>query len=63
MSTVWMPGDWAGCWLDACPVRGVGARALAAFRAFLVSLLHRGGVREKKAALESFSGSVAYFVG
>ncbi|MGC8904518.1 MAG: transposase, partial [Thermus sp.] len=40
---------------DACQVRGVGARVLAALRAFLVSLLHRRGVREKKAALEAFS--------
>jgi hypothetical protein len=36
---------------DACQVRGVGAQVLAALRAFLVSLLHRQGVREKKAAL------------
>ena len=28
---------------------------MAALRAFLVSLLHRQGVREKKAALEPFS--------
>jgi len=41
--------------MDACQVRGVGAWVLAALRAFLVSLLHRGGVRKKKAALESFS--------
>jgi len=46
---------------DACQVRGVGAQVLAALRAFLVSLLHRQGVREnqgvreKKAALEAFS--------
>ncbi len=47
---------------DACQVRGVGAQVLAALRAFLVSLLHRGGVRKKvtrqrtlKAALEAFS--------
>jgi hypothetical protein len=30
-------------------------RSFAALRAFLVSLLHRQGVREKKAALEAFS--------
>jgi hypothetical protein len=36
-------------------VRGVRAQVLAALRAFLVSLLHRQGVREKKAALEAFS--------
>ncbi|RTI35445.1 hypothetical protein CSW16_12440 [Thermus scotoductus] len=36
-------------------VRGVGAQVLAALRAFLVSMLHRQGVREKKAALEAFS--------
>ncbi|WP_022799503.1 hypothetical protein [Thermus islandicus] len=41
--------------MDACQVRGVGAQVLAALRAFLVSLLHRQGVREKKAALEAFS--------
>jgi hypothetical protein len=41
--------------VDACRVRGVGAQVLAALRAFLVSLLHRQGVREKKAALEAFS--------
>jgi hypothetical protein len=40
---------------DACQVRGVGAQVLAALRAFLVSLLHRQGFREKKAALEAFS--------
>jgi hypothetical protein len=40
---------------DACQVRGVGAQVLAALRAFLVSLLHRQGVKEKKAALEAFS--------
>ncbi len=47
---------------DACQVRGVGAQVLAVLRAFLVSLLHRGGVREKvtrrrtlKAAMEAFS--------
>jgi len=40
---------------DACQVRGVGAQVLAALRAFLVSLLHRRGVRKKKAALETFS--------
>ena len=40
---------------DACQVRGVGAQVLAALRAFLVSMLHRQGVREKKAALEAFS--------
>lgn len=40
---------------DACQVRGVGAWALAVLRAFLVSMLHREGVREKKAALEIFS--------
>ncbi|KHG64439.1 hypothetical protein QT17_12380 [Thermus sp. 2.9] len=40
---------------DACQVRGIGARVLAALRAFLVSLLHQRGVREKKAALEVFS--------
>ncbi|AAS82487.1 hypothetical protein HB27c_P0202 (plasmid) [Thermus thermophilus] len=47
---------------EACQVRGVGAQVLAALRAFLVSLLHRRGVREKvtrqrtlKAALEAFS--------
>ncbi|EIA39173.1 hypothetical protein RLTM_06746, partial [Thermus parvatiensis] len=34
---------------------GVGAQVLAALRAFLVSMLHRQGVREKKAALEAFS--------
>jgi hypothetical protein len=33
----------------------VGAQVLAVLRAFLVSLLHRQGVREKKAALEAFS--------
>ena len=33
---------------DACQVRGVGAQVLAALRAFLVSLLHRQGVREKR---------------
>jgi hypothetical protein len=33
----------------------VGAQVLAALRAFLVSLLHRQGVREKKAALEALS--------
>jgi hypothetical protein len=33
----------------------VGAQVLAALRAFLVSLFHRRGVREKKAALEAFS--------
>jgi hypothetical protein len=33
----------------------VGAQVLAALRAFLVSLLHRQGVGEKKAALEAFS--------
>jgi hypothetical protein len=43
------------CLVDACQVRGVGAQVLAALRAFLVSLLHRQGVREKKAALEAFS--------
>ena len=43
-------------------MRGVGAQVLAALRAFLVSLLHRRGVREKvtrqrtlTAALEAFS--------
>ncbi|KHG66379.1 transposase, partial [Thermus sp. 2.9] len=40
---------------DACQVRGIGARVLAALRAFLVSLLHQREVREKKAALEVFS--------
>jgi hypothetical protein len=30
-------------------------RSFAALRAFLVSLLHRQGVREKKAALEAFA--------
>jgi hypothetical protein len=40
---------------DACQVRGVGAQVLAALRAFPVSLLHRQGVREKKAALEAFA--------
>jgi hypothetical protein len=40
---------------DACQVRGVGAQVLAALRAFLVSKLHRRGVRQKKAALEAFS--------
>ncbi|AFV77148.1 hypothetical protein Theos_2154 [Thermus oshimai JL-2] len=40
---------------DACQVRGIGARVLAALRAFLVSLLHQRGVRGKKAALEAFS--------
>ena len=30
-------------------------RSFAALRAFVVSLLHRQGVREKKAALEAFS--------
>ncbi len=40
---------------DACQVRGVGARVLAVLRAFLVSLFHRRGIREKKAALEAFS--------
>jgi hypothetical protein len=40
---------------DACQVRGVGARVLAVIRAFLVSPLHREGVKEKKAALEAFS--------
>ena len=40
---------------DTCQVRGVGARVLATLRAFLVSLLHREGVKEKKAALEAFS--------
>ncbi|WP_231293539.1 DDE transposase family protein [Thermus thermophilus] len=47
---------------DACQVRGVGAQVLAVLRAFLVSLLHRRGMREKitrqrtlKAALETFS--------
>ena len=40
---------------DACQVRGVGAWVLAVLRAFLVSMLHREGVREKKAALEIFS--------
>ncbi|ADH63842.1 transposase IS4 family protein [Allomeiothermus silvanus DSM 9946] len=39
---------------DACQVRGVGAWVLAVLRAFLVSMLHREGVREKKAALEIF---------
>ena len=39
---------------DACQVRGVGAQVLAALRAFLVSLLHRQGVREEEAALEAF---------
>jgi hypothetical protein len=43
------------CLVDACQVRGVGAQVLAALRAFLVSLLHRRGVREKKAALEAFA--------
>jgi hypothetical protein len=43
------------CLVDACQVRGVGAQVLAALRAFLVSLLHRQGVREKKAALEALS--------
>jgi hypothetical protein len=42
------------CLVDACRVRGVGAQVLAALRAFLVSLLHRRGVRERKAALEAF---------
>ncbi len=37
------------------PGAGVGAQVLAALRAFLVSMLHRQGVREKKAALEAFS--------
>jgi IS4 transposase len=40
---------------DACQVRGVGARVLAALRALVVSLLHREGIRQKKAALEAFS--------
>ena len=40
---------------DTCQVRGVGARVLATLRAFLVSLMHREGVKEKKAALEAFS--------
>ena len=43
------------CLVDACQVRGVGAQVLAALRAFLVSPLHRQGVREKKAALDAFS--------
>jgi hypothetical protein len=33
----------------------VGARVLAALRALVVSLLHREGIRQKKAALEAFS--------
>jgi hypothetical protein len=33
----------------------MGAWVLAVLRAFLVSMLHRKGVREKKAALEIFS--------
>jgi IS4 transposase len=40
---------------DASQVRGVGAQVLAVLRAFLVSLLHREGIRQKKAALEAFS--------
>jgi len=36
---------------DACQVRGVGAQVLAALRALVVSLLHREGIRQKKAAL------------
>ncbi|KGQ22387.2 hypothetical protein THFILI_00065 [Thermus filiformis] len=40
---------------DACQVRRVGAQVLAVLRAFLVSLLHREGIRQKKAALEAFS--------
>ncbi len=36
-------------------VRGVGAWVLAVLWAFLVSKLHREGVREKKAPLEIFS--------
>jgi hypothetical protein len=40
---------------DACQVRGVGARVLAALRALVVSLLQREGIRQKKAALEAFS--------
>lgn len=40
---------------DACQVRGVGAQVLAALRALVVSLLHREGIRQKKAALEAFS--------
>ena len=40
---------------DACQVRGVGAWVLAGLWAFLVSKLHREGVRAKKAALEIFS--------
>ncbi|GLV49412.1 hypothetical protein TJA_25140 [Thermus sp. LT1-2-5] len=47
---------------DAYQVRGVGARVLAALRAFLVSLLYWRGVWEKvvcqrtwKVALEAFS--------
>jgi hypothetical protein len=41
--------------VDTCQVRGVGAQVLAALRAFLVSLLHRQGVRGEEAALEAFS--------
>jgi hypothetical protein len=33
----------------------VGAQVLAALRALVVSLLHREGIRQKKAALEAFS--------
>jgi len=33
----------------------VGARVLATLRALVVSLLHREGIRQKKAALEAFS--------
>ncbi|GAA6756124.1 hypothetical protein Thermus77420_16000 [Thermus thalpophilus] len=40
---------------DGCQARGVGAWVLAVLRGCLVSLLHRKGVREKKAALEAFS--------
>jgi hypothetical protein len=50
-----LPRPREACLVDACQVRGVGAQVLAALRAFLVSLLHRQGVREKKAALEAFS--------
>jgi hypothetical protein len=34
---------------DACQVRGVGARVLAALRALVVSLLQREGIGQKKA--------------
>ncbi len=41
--------------LEGWVLRGVGAWGLAVLREYLVSPLHRKGVRERKAALEAFS--------